>query len=205
MMGRLETDQRQFFYEYRLDALVPADHLVRKLDAVLDLSWLRADLAPYYTPLSRPNTSPIATTTGHHIGTKPITMATKYANTIAVRNRLVAVCICPSYDQGYVSITPPMGLLIHIRCTDGGSSGPLTRVTPHFIWPHSGVMLEPPPHIFAQGDVYSLGGVLLDYRYRFVCHRRFPFSGDIAARLDRLEAAQSEARDQLNSLVRLWT
>ena len=44
-MGRLETDQRQFFYEYRLDALVPADHLVRKLDAVLDLSWLRADLA----------------------------------------------------------------------------------------------------------------------------------------------------------------
>ncbi len=31
MMGRLETDQGQFFYSYRLDELVPADHLVRVL------------------------------------------------------------------------------------------------------------------------------------------------------------------------------
>ena len=41
MMGRLETDQDQFFYSYRLDELVPTDHLVRKLDVVLDLSWVR--------------------------------------------------------------------------------------------------------------------------------------------------------------------
>ena len=42
MMGRLERDQEQLFYEYRLDDLVPADHLARQVDAVLDLSWPRA-------------------------------------------------------------------------------------------------------------------------------------------------------------------
>jgi transposase len=58
MMGRLETDQEQFFYSYRLDELVPADHLVRKLDAVLDLSWVRAELAPYYSHTGRPSIDP---------------------------------------------------------------------------------------------------------------------------------------------------
>ena len=53
MMGRLKTDQGQFFYEYRLDALVPADHLVRKLDAVVDLSWLRAEAAQLRITKSR--------------------------------------------------------------------------------------------------------------------------------------------------------
>jgi transposase len=58
MMGRLERDQEQFFYEYRLDDLVPCDHLVRKVDAVLDLSWLRAELAPYYSHTGRPSIDP---------------------------------------------------------------------------------------------------------------------------------------------------
>ena len=58
MRGRLETDQGQFFYSYRLDELVPADHLVRKLDAILDLSWLWAELAPYYSHTGRPSTDP---------------------------------------------------------------------------------------------------------------------------------------------------
>ncbi len=58
MMGRVERDQEQFFYEYRLDDLVPADHLVRKVDAVLDLSWLRAELAPYYSHTGRPSIDP---------------------------------------------------------------------------------------------------------------------------------------------------
>ncbi len=58
MMGRLERDQEQFFYEYRLDDLVPADHLVRKVDAVLDLSCLRAELAPYYSHTGRPSIDP---------------------------------------------------------------------------------------------------------------------------------------------------
>ena len=58
MMGRLETDQEQFFYSYRLDELVPADHLVRKLDSAPDLSWVRAELAPYYSHTGRPSIDP---------------------------------------------------------------------------------------------------------------------------------------------------
>ncbi len=58
MMGRLETDQDQFFYSYRLDELVPADHLVRRLNAVLDLSWVRAELARYYSHTGRPSIDP---------------------------------------------------------------------------------------------------------------------------------------------------
>ncbi len=58
MMGRLERDQEQLFYEFRLDDLVPADHLARKVDAVLDLSWLRAELAPYYSHTGRPSIDP---------------------------------------------------------------------------------------------------------------------------------------------------
>ena len=58
MMGRLERDQERLFYEYRLDDLVPADHLARKVDAVLDLSWPRAELAPYYSHTGRPSIDP---------------------------------------------------------------------------------------------------------------------------------------------------
>ena len=58
MMGRLERDQEQFFYPFRLDDLVPSDHLVRKLDAVLDLSGLRAELEPFYSHTGRPSIDP---------------------------------------------------------------------------------------------------------------------------------------------------
>jgi hypothetical protein len=46
MMGRLKRDQGQLFYEFHLSDAVPEDHLVRKIDAALDLSWLRSELAP---------------------------------------------------------------------------------------------------------------------------------------------------------------
>jgi hypothetical protein len=39
MMGRLNHDQEQFFYSFRLDEAVPDDHPVRAIAAVLDLSW----------------------------------------------------------------------------------------------------------------------------------------------------------------------
>jgi hypothetical protein len=47
MMGRLKSDQGQLFYEFHLSDAVPEDHLVRKIDAALDLSWLRSELAPH--------------------------------------------------------------------------------------------------------------------------------------------------------------
>src|ERR1700755_2895899 len=58
MMGRLKSDQGQLFYEFHLGDAVPEDHLVRKIDAVLDLSWLRSELAPHYSSMGRPSIDP---------------------------------------------------------------------------------------------------------------------------------------------------
>jgi len=43
MMGRLNHDQEQFFYSFRLDEAVPNDHPVREVAAVLDLSWVHSE------------------------------------------------------------------------------------------------------------------------------------------------------------------
>lgn len=58
MMGRLEAGQGQLFYDLCLEKLVPADHLVRQIDAVLDLSWLRSELSPYYSYTGHPSVDP---------------------------------------------------------------------------------------------------------------------------------------------------
>src|SRR6201985_3295860 len=58
MMGRLKSDQGQLFYEFRLSDAVPEDHLVRKIDTALDLSWLRSELAPHYSSMGRPSIDP---------------------------------------------------------------------------------------------------------------------------------------------------
>src|ERR1700732_5143673 len=58
MMGRLKSDQGQLVYEFHLSETVPEDHLVRKIDAALDLSWLRSDLAPHYSSMGRPSIDP---------------------------------------------------------------------------------------------------------------------------------------------------
>jgi hypothetical protein len=46
MMGRLNHDQEQLFYEFQLDEVVADDHLVREIAAVLDLSWVHSELEP---------------------------------------------------------------------------------------------------------------------------------------------------------------
>jgi transposase len=58
MMGRLKSDQGQLFYEFHLGEAVPEDHLVRKIDSALDLSWLRSELAPHYSSIGRPSIDP---------------------------------------------------------------------------------------------------------------------------------------------------
>jgi hypothetical protein len=45
MMGRLDRDQGQFLYCFNLEEVVPEDHLVRAIAAVLDLSWVYGELA----------------------------------------------------------------------------------------------------------------------------------------------------------------
>ena len=59
MMGRLSHDQEQFFYSFRLDEVVSDDHPVREIAAVLDLSWVHSELAPYYSRLGRPSIDPV--------------------------------------------------------------------------------------------------------------------------------------------------
>ncbi len=58
-MGQLNRDQEQLFYSFRLDDVVPDDHLVRAIAAVLDLSWVRAELASYYPKIGRPSIDPV--------------------------------------------------------------------------------------------------------------------------------------------------
>jgi transposase len=59
MMGRLERKQEQLFYSFRLDEAVPDDHPVRGIAAVLDLSWVHTELAPYYPKIGRPSLDPV--------------------------------------------------------------------------------------------------------------------------------------------------
>ena len=59
MMGRLEREQEQLFYCFRLDEAVPDDHPVRGIAAVLDLSWVHSELAPYYPKIGRPSLDPV--------------------------------------------------------------------------------------------------------------------------------------------------
>jgi transposase len=59
MMGRLEREQEQLFYSFRLDEAVPEDHPVRGIAAVLDLSWVHSELAPYYPKIGRPSLDPV--------------------------------------------------------------------------------------------------------------------------------------------------
>ena len=58
MMGRLKSEQGRLFYQFHLGDAVPDDHLVRMIDAALDLSWLRAELAPRYSSMGRPSIDP---------------------------------------------------------------------------------------------------------------------------------------------------
>ena len=58
MMGRLNHDQEQLFYSFRLDEVVPDDHFVRQIAAVLDLSWVHSELEPFYPKTGRPSIDP---------------------------------------------------------------------------------------------------------------------------------------------------
>ncbi len=58
-MGRLNHDQGQFFYSFRLDEAVPNDHPIRGIAGVLDLSWVYSELAPFYPKMGRPSIDPV--------------------------------------------------------------------------------------------------------------------------------------------------
>jgi hypothetical protein len=53
-MGRLNRDQRQFLYSCPKEVLLP----VRGIAAILDLSWVHSELAPFYSKIGRPSIDP---------------------------------------------------------------------------------------------------------------------------------------------------
>ena len=54
-MGEQLGRQDRLFYEFCLAEVMPSDHLLRRIDAVLDLSWVRRELAPFYSHTGCPS------------------------------------------------------------------------------------------------------------------------------------------------------
>lgn len=57
MMGR-QVEQATLFYEFRLEERVPAGHLLRRVDAVLDLRFVRERMVAHYSAIGRPSVCP---------------------------------------------------------------------------------------------------------------------------------------------------
>jgi transposase len=60
MMGRQDRDQRQLFYEFNLDDVIPPDHLLRRLNvfATAALADLHEQLKQFYSEIGRPSIDP---------------------------------------------------------------------------------------------------------------------------------------------------
>ena len=58
MMGRQSVDQSRFFYDFCVEDHVPADHVLRQIDRLLDLGAVRQQLKPFYSHLGRPSVDP---------------------------------------------------------------------------------------------------------------------------------------------------
>ena len=60
MMGRQDRDQRQLFYEFSLDEMIPTDHLLRRIDvfATAVLADLHEQLKAFYSIIGRPSVDP---------------------------------------------------------------------------------------------------------------------------------------------------
>src|SRR5450631_3718083 len=58
MMGQNGGNQNRLFYSFNLEDHVPASHLLRGIDKFLDLTDLRAYLAPFYSHTGRPSIDP---------------------------------------------------------------------------------------------------------------------------------------------------
>ena len=60
MMGRQTGDQSQLFYLFNLEELIPASHLLRRINPVVTwvLAELRESLTPFYSDIGRPSIDP---------------------------------------------------------------------------------------------------------------------------------------------------
>ena len=58
MMGEPVGRQDRLFYDFDLEDMVPVDHLLRRIDAALDVSWLRGEMKAHYSHLGCPSICP---------------------------------------------------------------------------------------------------------------------------------------------------
>ena len=60
MTGRQDRDQRQLFYEFSLDEMIPANHLLRRINvfAIAVLADLHEQLKAFYSDIGRPSSIP---------------------------------------------------------------------------------------------------------------------------------------------------
>src|SRR6476620_717587 len=60
MMGRQTGDQSQLFYLFNLEELIPASHLLRRINPVVSrvMAELRENLTPFYSDIGRPSIDP---------------------------------------------------------------------------------------------------------------------------------------------------
>jgi hypothetical protein len=60
MMGRQDWDQRQLFYEFSLDEMIPTDHLLRRINVFVTavLADLHEQLKAFYSDIGRPSVDP---------------------------------------------------------------------------------------------------------------------------------------------------
>jgi transposase len=70
MMGRRDRDQSSFFYEFRLDDMIPKGHLLRRIDVFVTavLGDLHEQLGPFYSDIGRPSIDPELLIRMHLVG-----------------------------------------------------------------------------------------------------------------------------------------
>src|SRR5437660_8288657 len=70
MMGRKHREQASLFYEFRLDDMIPKDHLLRRINVFVTsvLGDLHEQLGPFYSDIGRPSIDPELLIRMHIVG-----------------------------------------------------------------------------------------------------------------------------------------
>jgi transposase len=58
MLGPRQEAQSALFYDFSIKDHVPADHVLRAIDGIIDLSGVRAHLGTFYSSTGRPSIDP---------------------------------------------------------------------------------------------------------------------------------------------------
>ena len=59
MLGQRQFDSKLYYYHLSLDQLVPQDHLLRRIAAAVDFSFVRRLCRPYYSHTGQPSVDPV--------------------------------------------------------------------------------------------------------------------------------------------------